>query len=482
MKKYFIMFVCMLTLVFGIACSKIYAQGGPEDINAKIEAMEKELRELKEQFSEQQKTNKAEKKELQALRDEAKGLIPGEYYWAKKAQEHSDAGLAPWFGKHDTKPFLKKLGRNTYLGGYMDHELQFNEKQDKARAKEHTFDQHRLIPFIYSDVSDRVKFSTEIEIEHGGPDSSGGVIGRVGELKIEFATIDFLITEWINYRAGIILSPLGKLNLVHDSPLQDLTERPMVSRRIIPTTLSESGMGFFGTFYPTELSKLDYEIYAVNGFQSLEDDGTQATGNPENYIRSSRGSLSKDNNTNFAVVGRLAYSPFLGLEVGGSFHTGTIDERNRDLLTITALDWTYQRGPFEVVGEVAHAMYDRDGTVETGTEVSDLVPGDSFGYWIEPRYHFMPEFLSNFAPTFFTDDSTFTTVVRFGGTDMGNFGVGNGKIRRTRLTPGFNYRYTEDTVFKAEYQLNWEHGRAIRTPSGHEESNNVLLFSVATFF
>ena len=326
---------------------------------------------------------------------------------------------------------------------------------------------------------DRVKFATEIEIEHGGVDTGDGVLnGREGELKVEFATIDFLITEWINYRGGIILSPLGKLNLIHDAPLLDLTDRPMVSRRILPTTLSESGMGFFGTFYPSELSKLDYELYFVNGFMSLQDNGAQATGNAENFIRSSRGSEQKDNNTNFAIVGRLAYSPFLGLEVGASFHTGTIDERNRNRLTIAALDWTYQRGPFEVVGEIASAMYDRDGTVSTGQEVSDLVPGDSFGYWIEPRYHFMPEFLKTLAPTFFTEDSTFTTVVRFGATDMGNFGIGNGKLRRTRLTPGFNYRYTEDTVFKAEYQLNWEHGRVI-TP---EVSNNVLLFSVATYF
>ncbi len=478
MRKYMIMFVCIVALISCVTYSRAYAQDEGGDLKAKIEAMERQLKELKEQLNKQAETSIAEKKELQALRDEVRGLVPGEHYWAKRAQELSDKGLAPWFGKQDTKSFLSKLGRNTYVGGYMDHELQFSEKQDKVKNKEHTFDQHRLIPFIYSDVSDRVKFATEIEIEHGGPDSSGGVIGESGEIKIEFATIDFLITEWLNYRGGIILSPLGKLNLVHDSPLQDLTDRPMVSRRIIPTTLSESGMGFFGTFYPTELSKLDYEIYVVNGFQSLQDDGTRATGNPENFIRSSRGSLSKDNNTNFAVVGRLAYSPFLGLEVAGSFHTGNVDERNRNRLTITALDWTYQRGPFEVVGEIAHASFDRDGVVSTGTQVSDLIPGNSFGYWIEPRYHLMPQFLKDLAPTFFTDDSTFTAVVRFGETDMGNFGVGNGKLRRTRLTPGFNFRYTEDTVFKAEYQLNWEHGRVI-TP---EESSNVLLFSIATYF
>jgi len=39
----------------------------------------------------------------------------------------------------------------------MDHELVFDEGGNDF------FDQHRLIPFIYSDVSDRVKFATEIE-------------------------------------------------------------------------------------------------------------------------------------------------------------------------------------------------------------------------------------------------------------------------------------------------------------------------------
>lgn len=477
MKRYMILLLFLTVFAFGVVCP-VVCTGADEDLKAKVDAMEKMLMELKGQLKEQTETTK----ELQTLRDEVKGVImPGnEDYWAKKSQEIVNKGLAPVFGKQYGKPFLRRFGRNTYIGGYMDHELQFSEKQDKVKGKDHTFDQHRLIPFIYSDVSDRVKFATEIELEHGAPDSpGGGAIGiGDGELKIEFATIDFLMTDWLNFRSGIILAPLGKFNLVHDSPLQDLTERPMVSTRIIPTTLSESGMGFFGTFYPTEISKLDYEIYVVNGFQTLQDDGTRSTTSPDNFIRSSRGSLSKDNNTNFAIMGRLAYSPFLGLEIGGSFHTGNVDERNRNRLTITALDWTYQRGPFELVGEMAHAHFDRDGVISTGAQVSDLLPGDSFGYYIEPRYHFMPQFLKDLAPTVFTENSTFTGVVRFGEIDMGSTGVGTGKRTRTRLTPGINFRYTEDTVFKAEYQVNWEGGRVI-TP---EVSNNVLLFSVATYF
>lgn len=92
----------------------------------------------------------------------------------------------------------------------------------------------------------------------------------------------------------------------------------------------------------------------------------------------------------------------------------------------------------------------------------------------------MPQLLKDIAPTFFTDDSTFTGVVRLEQINMGNFGYDDGKIRRTRLTPGINFRYTEDTVFKAEYQVNWENGRSFDPLN--EVSNNVLLFSVATYF
>jgi hypothetical protein len=480
MKKYIILFICLSAIFFAPNAFGIESN---EDLRAKVEAMEKLLMDLKSQLETQVETTK----ELESLRDDVKGIMPGnEFYWAKKAQELQDKGLAPYFGKQDTKPFLRRMGRNTYIGGYMDHELEM----DAGSQSNKTFDQHRLIPFIYSDVSDRVKFATEIEIEHGGPNTNGGVGADAGEIKVEFATIDFLMTDWLNYRGGIILSPLGKLNLVHDSPLLDLTDRPMVNTNIIPTTLSESGMGFFGTFYPTEMSKLDYEIYAVNGFQSIEGNTSvindTSVGDIQNFIRNSRGSKDTENNTNFAIVGRVAYSPFLGLELGASFHTGNIDDRNENRMTIKAFDWTYQKGPFELVGEYGHASIDREGLLENGTAKSDVMAGDMWGYYIEPKYHFMPEFLKSLAPTVFTEDSTLTAVLRWGQIDVNsptNVAT-EGDVRRTRLTPGLNFRYTEDTVFKAEYQINTEHGRRINAGDsrGTEQNNDSFVFSVATYF
>ncbi|MHC4138983.1 MAG: hypothetical protein ACYSR1_03875 [Planctomycetota bacterium] len=490
MKKFAIMFLCLSTLFFNTVCSVVYGQGSNEDLETKVDNMEKMLMDLKGQLKKQTEATD----ELKAMRDEISKISAptapaDDFYWTKKSQEIVDKGLAPVFGKQYGKPFLRRFGRNTYVGGYMDHELIFQESQGGKESKKHTFDQHRLIPFIYSDVSDRVKFAMELEIEHGGPQSPGSLVegGKpTGDVKIEFATIDFLMTDWLNFRSGIILSPVGKYNLVHDSPLQDLTIRPMVSTNIIPTTLSDAGAGFFGSFYPSELSKLDYELYVSNGFQSIRDDGKTASSSSESFIRSSRGNLSKDNNYNFAILGRLAYSPFLGLEVGGSFHTGYTATTNGNRLTILAADWTYQRGAFEFVGEMAHASFDRDGITPVSAdgrpdapdgERSSVLPGRSFGYYAETRYHFMPQLLKDLAPTFFRDDSTFTAVARLGQINMGSFGYEDGKARRTRITPGFNFRYTEDTVFKAEYQINLENGRELS-----EVSNNSLVFSVATYF
>ena len=491
MKKYTIMFLCLAALSFGAVCPGAYGQGSNDGLESKVDKMEKMLNELKGQLKEQTKATN----ELKAMRDEIKNISAptaptDDFYWAKKTQELQDKGLAPMFGKQYAKPFLRRFGRNTYIGGYIDHELEF-VAGDQTRK---TFDQHRLIPFIYSDVSDRVKFATEIEIEHGGPQTQDGVFGgdKRGDLKIEFATLDFLMTDWLNYRGGIILAPLGKFNLVHDSPLQDLSDRPMVDTFIIPTTLSESGMGFFGTVYPSELSKLDYEIYLVNGFQSVRGSTSVLTGDTgsaseiQDFIKDSRGSKQVDNNTNFAVLGRVAYSPFLGLEIGASAHSGYIDDSDSNRMTIKAVDWTYQRGGFELVGEYAHASIQREGFLDDGTEKSDVMAGDMWGFYAEPRYHFMPQILKDVAPTFFTDNSTFTAVLRMGYVDINqptNVAF-EGDIRRSRLTPGINFRYTEDTVFKLEYQFNGEHGRRVNAGDsrGTSQSNDSLVFSVATYF
>ncbi|MCA9461002.1 MAG: hypothetical protein KC590_02625 [Nitrospira sp.] len=365
------------------------------------------------------------------------------------------------------RPFVSSP--KAIVGGYMDIEY-FN----RANQGHSYFDQHRLVPFIYGDISDRVKFAAEIEFEHG-----------TNDIKVEFASIDYLIQEPINLRAGILLLPLGKFNLLHDAPLRDLTERPLVAQRIIPSTLHQPGIGTYGTFYPSTLSKLDYEVYFISGFTNA----FGGNGNPNNNsnittsngIRSARtDNTGFDNNDGKAVVGRLAFSPLLGVEIGGSGFFGSYDPKSKRPLAIWALDWTFQRGPFEFIGESAWA-YIRDNHLGAdGTPNGQ--PRRMHGYYVQLNYHFLPEWLSNLAPTFFKQEvSTFTAVARWEQMNLGqdlNSNTEAGKLGEwDRLTLGLNFRPTEDTVFKTDFQY---------TPVGRSGNQRIhdsaFVASWATYF
>jgi len=385
------------------------------------------------------------------------------------------------------KPFLSSP--RTTVGGYMDlHFRSFNSSnstgigQPGTGASSNSFDQQRFVPFFYSDITDRLKVAAELEIEHGirsksTQAGSGGI-----EVSLEFATIDYLISEKLNFRAGVILLPVGKFNLLHDSPLNDLSDRPLVATAIIPSTLSETGAGFYGTFYPTRLSKLDYELYVTQGFQGYDTTGAPVI-TAGNGLRSARQRVAStaddglDNNNGKAGVGRVAFSPVLGIEVGGSGYYGTYDPASKRHLAIWAADLTLQRGPFELIGEAAWVYaQDNHRTLAGGFAVEAngrLLPQRMDGYYVQGNFHFLPEFLRRWAPSYFTEASTFTAVVRW---DQINTNSEFLDTNRERLTVGFNFRPVEDTVFKADYQFNFEDGKNNRI------RNDGLVLSVATYF
>ncbi|WNM59548.1 porin [Candidatus Nitrospira allomarina] len=385
----------------------------------------------------------------------------------KGKRQKADSSMQGSGGLIYARPFVSSP--KAIVGGYMDIEY-FN----RANQGNSYFDQHRLVPFIYGDISERVKFAAEIEFEHG-----------TNDIKVEFATIDYLVQEPFNVRAGIILVPLGKFNLLHDAPLRDLTERPLVNQRIIPTTLHQPGVGAYGTFYPTALSKLDYEFYVTNGFTNA----FGGNGNPNNTsninqtngIRSARSdSTSFDNNNGKSIMGRVAFSPVLGVEVGGSGFYGNYGTNKDDQLAIWALDWTFQRGPFELIGESAWAYVKDNDLNQDGTRNGN--PRRMQGYYIQGNYHFLPEFLTRMAPTFFKQEvSTFTAVVRWEQMNLGqdlNDNTEAGKLGEwQRWTFGLNFRPTEDTVFKADFQY---------TPVGRSGNERIhdtaFVASMATYF
>jgi len=400
------------------------------------------------------------------------------------------------------KPFV--AAPKAIVGGYMD--IQYRSHQNGVletgdyndirggQGTTNGFDQQRFVPFIYADVTEHVKFASELEIEHG--------IRGAGEIEIslEFAHLDYLVNEPFNIRAGILLIPIGKFNLLHDSPLNDLTDRPLVSQFVIPSTMSETGAGFYGTFYPGRTSKLDYELYFTTGPCGYNSDGSPRA-NEESGTKDTRQRKCEqtadglDINNGKAVSGRLAFSPMLGVEVAGSGYFGNASPSSYNPLSITAIDWTLQKGPFELIGEAAWS-YARGnsraipgstfgfspGSLLTGVNTLNsfaFPPQRMQGYYIQANYHFMPAFLANWSPKRFGEGSTFTAVIRYDRVNLNMDNKGENEGNLEQISFGLNYRPIEDCVFKMSYQYI---PMSFNPNSGQRIHDNAFVISAATYF
>ncbi|HSB45529.1 MAG TPA: hypothetical protein VLD60_10985, partial [Nitrospira sp.] len=98
------------------------------------------------------------------------------------------------------KPFV--AAPKAIVGGYMDIQYRAQSKasiENGYGGNTNGFDQQRFVPFIYADITEHVKFASELEIEHGIRETSDN------EISLEFAHIDYLVNEPFNVRAGILL-------------------------------------------------------------------------------------------------------------------------------------------------------------------------------------------------------------------------------------------------------------------------------------
>jgi hypothetical protein len=393
------------------------------------------------------------------------------------------------------KPFVSSP--KAIVGGYMDIQYRAHSNgvlEGYGNGVTNGFDQQRFVPFIYADITEHVKFASELEIEHG--------IRGAGEneISLEFAFIDYLVNEPVNLRAGIILIPIGKFNLLHDSPLNDLTDRPLVAQFVIPSTMSETGAGFYGTFYPGRTGKLDYEFYYTTGPCGYDPDGSprvnEQTGTKDSRQRKCENSTDGlDINNGKAVSGRLAYSPMLGVEIAGSNYYGNASPFSYNPLNITAIDWTLQKGPFELIGEAAWSYMRGNsraipgntigfapGSLMTGVNTLNptaFPPQRMQGFYIQGNYHFMPAILTKLSPKRFGEGSTFTAVVRWDQVNLNQDNDGPSMGRQQQISFGLNYRPVEDCVFKISYQYLPE---TFNVNSGQQIHDQALVISAATYF
>jgi hypothetical protein len=351
------------------------------------------------------------------------------------------------------KPFITRLGGKTALGGYMDVVGGFEREAGVNHGW--SFEARRFNLFTYSVLADGIVVTSEIEIEHGGE-----------EIKLEYGLLDIEFDDALNLRGGMILSPLGKTNLVHDSPKLELVERPLMATEIIPSTLSEVGGGIFGAFYPSITSRLTYEVYAVNGFNQDVVEGAGGTRIPagKNHL------FEKDNNDEPSVVGRVAFSPAFGTEFGTSFYYGTYnvfrmerwDTDDRRSLSFLAFDVEHSESWVTLQAEYAA------NRVEIQPSMVGIFAERQDGYFVQANVPLMSGLLPRW------ERSKLSFALRYDFIDFDKAVVGDD---HRRITVGFNLRPVQDTVLKLNYEQNW-----IRDRENNLERSVRFLVSFASYF
>ncbi len=354
-------------------------------------------------------------------------------------------------GAYD-KPYQTRLFGRAAIGGYAEAHARY-QRVDGAND-DSGFEVKRFNLFSATRVSDFVRIAAELEFEDGAD-----------EITLEFAAIDVRVHPSFTIRGGMVLSPLGKVNLSHDSPLNEFTDRPLVATELLGVALSEPGLGALGQFSLGRTGRFTYEAYATNGFNDglIRDaeDGTRIPMGRRNF---------EDNNGSPAVVARIAWSPSIAHEIGISAHHGAYNvfndegvqvDKRRDV-TIGVIDAESELFGVQLRGEAAAV------SVEVPTALQGIFAQKQRGAYVEAVREFGQRLIRTMPESFFALKAR---------VDYADFDVDREGSDRRQLSVGFNFRPTRDTAIKFDYVR----GRS-RDEFNNKSEHAFLLASLATYF
>jgi hypothetical protein len=336
--------------------------------------------------------------------------------------------------------FFERMIQQTKVGAYSSMRYGTSNLDDLHN----TFTFRRFVLTVDSPISERLKANMELEFERFTSleldknltrTSGGGLTSEVAiegtsesEISMEQAWMQYDIADWLKFRGGAVLVPLGRFNINHDDNRWDLPRRSLVDRGVpvLPATAAwpELGAGFLGDISVGNTGKVSYQWYVMNGVtlnSEVEQIGQTRAGDTtklayEVKLQPSRGTFSDDVKTGKSIGTRWAYSPWLGDEIAASLYWGryTPDFLPSKPVISFAFDGKKTWGPFEIEGQyvntqwsgmrsVARGLAQRAVTSSSEGEVGDVETEIEFqlanlanrkqGHWLDFRYRFWPDFL-----------------------------------------------------------------------------------------
>lgn len=297
---------------------------------------------------------------------------------AEKAPATSAGGA--WYGK-------------TSVGGYGEA---YFKRIDGLKDE---FDAYRFVLFVGHQFSDKVRFHSELEVEHAYvkdsdttckvTDDGDGVV-QVGELNCGSASttsgyvaVEQLYLEYDYFgaqraAAGQLLVPVGILNETHEPDTYNGVFRPAVEREIIPTTWFETGLKFSGDV----VAGLSYDAMYSSGLKS-------ATGS----VKDGRQRGSKADGSDPSTTLRVKYTGVPGLEVAASWNhqadmsqgAPSVANENLEADLLTA-HVAFERG---ILGlRTLVAQWDLD---KAALAAGDRKRAEQEGWYVEPYVKVLPK-------------------------------------------------------------------------------------------
>lgn len=334
------------------------------------------------------------------------------------------------------RPFIGTVS-STSIGGYLEGNTNYFVEEGVTDG--FSMELRRFNIFLFSQLSQRVRFLSELEFEHG-----------TEEIALETALIDVQLSPGLTLRGGIVLPPIGFLNQNHDSPRWDFVDRPLVTTDIIPSTLSEVGFGVVGRAASRTLI-LSYDAYLTNGL------GDAVVGNAVGRTDIPSGkraeSFAEDNNGSPSISGRVALrAPAMG-EVGVSYYGGyyntfelegaPVDDRR--WLGIAALDAGASIGPADFRAEVAYA------TIDVPAGLVELFGDAQWGAYLDIVTPLWRPRLTGYEQAVLSAGLRFEHVDYNRGT-FSSTGLPIGD-EVTAVVGGLSFRPSAGTVLRANYRL-----------------------------
>jgi hypothetical protein len=313
-------------------------------------------------------------------------------------------------------------------------ELHYNEPTDREPG---VLDFHRFVLLFTHQFSDRLRFVSELELEHAVVEG----LEEAGELELEQAYLDFLVTPALNFRAGMMLVPIGLINERHEPPVFHGVERPFVDTVIVPTTWFEVGAGIHGAagrgfrYRLFAMAPLDAtEFSAEEGLRGGAQHGTEAV------VR------------NVAVTGRVEYVGTRGVQAGVSFWRGdagfNVPRIDADVGLIEA-DVRFTRGRFEGRAEHARVFIGGAGALNDALgRIIGIVPNiasEMRGSYVEGAVRVLPAGALHDAAVFVRYEN-FDTQFR-----MPAGYVPLPSLDRDAWVAGLTYWVDPDVAIKADY-------------------------------